>query len=88
MRAVIVVVHDPAGECRPGMVEVAEQRLVEEFVPHPPVEGLAEAVLHRTTRRDVVPFDGALPRPQQDRVRRELGPVVADEYPSAEGRLV
>lgn len=61
------------------MVEVAEQRLVEEFVPHSPVEGLAEAVLHRTTRRDVVPLDADLLRPEQDGVRGELRSVVADD---------
>lgn len=54
------------------MVEVAEQCLVEEFVPHSPVEGLAEAVLHGATRRDVVPLDADLLRPEQDGVRGEL----------------
>ena len=39
MWAVIVVVHDPTGDCRSGVVEVAEQGLVEEFVPHAAVEG-------------------------------------------------
>lgn len=79
MWTVVVVVDDPAGQRRPGMVEVAEQCLVEEFVPHSPIEGLADAVLHLTTRRDVVQLDSGLLRPEQDGVRDELGPIVADD---------
>lgn len=62
MWAVIVVVDDPTGERRSGVVEVAEQRLVEELVPHAAVERFADAVLHGTTRRDVVPLDADLLR--------------------------
>ena len=69
MWAVIVVVDDPTGERRPSMVEVAEQGLVEEFVPHPAVECLADAVLHRSSGSDVVPLDADLLRPQQDGIR-------------------
>ena len=53
----------PTSERRPGMVEVAEQYLVEEFVPHSSIECLAETVLHRTTMRDVVPLNAALSCP-------------------------
>lgn len=79
MWAVIVVVDDPTGERRPGMIEITEQRLIEEFVPHSPIEGLAEAVLHRPSGSDVLPLDAGLLRPQQDGVRRELRSVVADD---------
>lgn len=42
MRAVIVVVDDPTRDYRSGVVEVAEQGLVEEFVPHPVVEAASQ----------------------------------------------
>ena len=61
------------------MVEVAEQRLVEEVVPHAAVERFADAVLHGAPRRDVVPLDADLLRPEQDGVRDELRSVVADD---------
>lgn len=72
MWAVIVVVHDPAGDRRTSVVEVAEQGLVEEFVPHAAVEGFADTVLHGASRRDVVPFDTGLLRPQR---KRRLNPT-------------
>lgn len=68
MGAVIVVVDDPASDRRSGMVEVAEQRLVEEFVPHAAVERFADAVLHRAPWRNLVPLDTCQLRPQQDGV--------------------
>jgi hypothetical protein len=46
MRTASVVVGDPAREAGPGVVETAEQRLVQKLVRHAPVEALADAVLH------------------------------------------
>ena len=70
-----VVVRDPGRDQIAGMGEVAEQRLVQELVPHPAVEAFDKAVLHRLARRDVVPFDLVLGAPLQDRVRGQFGPV-------------
>lgn len=39
-----VVVGDPGRNQIAGMGEVAEQRLVQELVPHPAIEALNEAV--------------------------------------------
>ena len=64
-----VVVIDPGRDQIAGMGEVAEQRLVQELVPHPAIEAFHETVLHRLSGRDVVPFDLVLGAPLQDRVR-------------------
>ena len=63
-----------------GLCQVAEQRLVQELVPHPAVEAFDETVLHRLARRDVVPFDLVLGAPLQDRVRGQFGPVVRHDH--------
>lgn len=44
MRPVVGVVGDPAGDSGAGMAEAEEQGLVQEFIPHPSVERLADAV--------------------------------------------
>ena len=62
MWAVIVVVDDPTGDRRPSVVEIAEQGLVEDFVPHTAVERLTDAVLHRPSGSDVMPLDARLLR--------------------------
>lgn len=54
------------------MVEIEEQGLIQKFIPHPPVEALDEAVLHRLAGRDVVTVDGVILRPGEDRMRGEL----------------
>ena len=64
-----VVVGDPGRNQVAGMGEVAEQRLVQELVPHPAVEAFHETILHRLAWRDVVPLDLVLGAPLQDRVR-------------------
>ena len=79
MRSVGVVVDPPCFDDPAGLVEVAEQVLVEAFVAQSAVEALDEAILHRFARRDVVPFDAALLLPSQDGVRRELGAVAPAE---------
>ena len=75
MRSVGVVVDPPCFDDLAHLVEVGEQVLVEALVAQPAVEALHEAILHRFTRRDVVPFDLVLLLPGQDGVRGELLPV-------------
>src|SRR5262245_40853691 len=65
------------------LIEVREQVLVEALVAQPSVEALHKAVLHRFTRRDVVPFDVVFLLPGQDSVRCELAAVVADDHAGA-----
>ena len=53
----MVVVGQPSSEVPTGRIEAEEQSLIEELVPRPGVEGLADAVLLRLTRGDEVPGD-------------------------------
>ena len=78
MRPLGVVVGDPATDELAGLVEIEKDCLVEELVAHPAVKALDEAVLHRFAGRDVVPFDLMIDCPAEDRVRGELGAVVAN----------
>ncbi len=80
MRPLGVVVGDPAADELAGLVEIKKDCLVEELVAHPAVEAFDEAVLHRFAGRDVVPFDLMIDCPAEDRVRGELGAVVADNH--------
>lgn len=68
MWTVIVVVDDPTSDRRSGMVEVAEQGLVEELIPHAAVERLPDAGLHGTAQRDIEPTGAELLRPEQNGV--------------------
>src|SRR3546814_3998088 len=63
------------------MRQAEEQRLVQQFIAHPAVEALAEAVLHRLARRDVMPFYAHLPAPCQHRIAGQLGAIVTDDHP-------
>src|SRR3546814_1465843 len=63
------------------MRQAEEQRLVQQFIAHPAVEALAEAVLHRLARRDVMPFYAHLPAPCQHRIAGQLGAIVTDAHP-------
>jgi hypothetical protein len=47
-----VEVANPACQHGSGVVEAEEQGLVQEFVPQPALEALADAILHRSARRD------------------------------------
>jgi hypothetical protein len=69
------------------VVETEEERLVEQLVPHAPVEALADAVLHGFARSDEVPGDAVLDAPGEHGVRGELGPVVRHDHarPAAPG---
>src|SRR5271154_7180109 len=72
----LVVIVDPVGDLGPGMIEAEEQALVEKLVAHAAVETLAEAVLHRLSRRYEMPDDPVVLRPGEHGVRGELGSVV------------
>lgn len=81
MRALGVIVAHPSRDQIAGMGEIAEQCFVEKLIPHPAVEAFDKPILHRLTRRDIVPFDLVLDAPLQDRVRGQLRPVIADDHP-------
>jgi hypothetical protein len=68
-----VEVLPPFGDGASGVAEAKEQALVQKLVAHSAVEGFDVAVLHRLSRRDVVPLDAMILRPGEDRVRGELG---------------
>jgi hypothetical protein len=62
------------------MIEAEEKALVEKLVAHAPVETLAEAILHRLSRRNEMPDDPVVVRPGEHGVRGELGPVVGHDH--------
>ena len=81
MRALGVVVGHPSRYEIAGMGEIAEQCFVEKLIPHTAVEAFDKPILHRFTRRDVVPFDLVLGAPLQDRVRCQLRPPPQENDP-------
>src|SRR5688500_5301528 len=78
VRSASIEVGHPASEHGAGVVETEEQGLVQEFVPQPALEALADAVLHRLAWRDEVPGYLVLACPGEHRVRGELGAVIGD----------
>jgi len=58
----------------------AEQVLVETLVSQLSIEAFQEAVLHRLSRRDVVPFDTPILLPGEHGIRGEFGSIVTDLY--------
>ena len=85
MQVAGIVVEAPCGDRLPGLAQVAEYGLIQQFVAQASVEALDEGVLGRPARRDVVPSNpGALAQPQ-DRRRGELGAVTPLERRSGGG---
>ena len=78
MWAVVIVVVAPCRNQMAGMAQGWEQVLVQALIPQSSVEALHEAVLHRLTRRDVVPFDLAVLLPFEHGVTGQLRAVVGD----------
>ena len=77
----MVVVATPCADQSAGVWQAVEQVLVQTLVPEPAVEALDEAVLHRLSRRDVVPFNLPLFLPAQDRVGCQWSsPGLVDGY--------
>ena len=68
MRSLPVVILDLGCDLDPGMSMAEEQGLVEQLVAHATIEALAEAVLHRLARRDIMSLDAELSAPCQHRV--------------------
>jgi hypothetical protein len=75
MRPVTVVVDPPSLDDLAGGVQAAERVLVEASVAEATVEALHEAILHRFTWSDVVPFHGVILLPLQDRSGGQLLPL-------------
>jgi hypothetical protein len=87
MRALLVVARAPTRQSISGVFEIVEDRLIEQFIAHSPIERFADPVLHRLARRDEMPGDPALLRPGGHCVRGELGSMVGDDQvrPAAPG---
>ena len=81
MRPASVVVFGPFRDSVARMLDAEEQCLVQQFIPHPPVEGFHETVLHGLAGCDVVPVNGMVLRPGEDRMRGELSAIVGDNHP-------
>src|SRR5271169_2856901 len=82
-----VIVQTPMPDYAACLVQTAEQVLVQAFVAKAADEAFCKAVLHRLARRDVVPFDFVLLLPSQDRVRGQLGAIVADDQAGMSAKL-
>lgn len=76
-----VVAGDPGIDRPAGMHKIGEEHLIEQFVPHPAVEGFDVAVLHGLPWCDAVPLDPMPFRPGQHGVGRKLGAVIGDDHP-------
>lgn len=86
MRSPVIVVVDPGRDLLSGVVQPEEQRLVQEFVAHPPVEAFAEAVLHGLAGGDEMPGDPMLLGPGEHGVLGELRAVAPAEGRQGRGR--
>ena len=65
VRSVGVVVDPPFFDDLTRVLESIKQMLVEALIPQTAVEAFDKAILHRFTRRDVVPFDATLLLPKR-----------------------
>lgn len=84
VRSVGVVVDSPFLDNLASLVQIGEQVFVEALVAQPAVEAFDKTVLHRLAGRDVVPLlDPEFLLPGQDRIRGELGAIVADDHARA-----
>ena len=61
------------------MYKRQEQGFVQQLIPQATVEAFDEGILGRLSGCDVVPVKLAIIHELQDRVRGELGPIVADD---------
>ncbi len=76
MRPTSVVVLGPLRDGLTSVIEAEEQSFVQQFIPHPSVEALHEPILHGLAGRDVVPVDGMVLCPGEDRT----GPLQSPNY--------
>ena len=75
MQPLAVVALDRNRDLDAGMSKAEEQGFVEQFFAHATIEALAEAVLHRPARRDVMRFQAHLTAPCQHSIAGEFGAV-------------
>ena len=61
------------------MLEIVEDRLIEQFIAHAAIERLTNPVLHRLSRRDEMPRDAGALRPGEHGVGGEFGSVIGDD---------
>jgi hypothetical protein len=61
------------------VIEIVEDRLIEQFVTHAAVERLADPVLHRFSRGNEMPSDPTALSPDEHSVGGELGSMVGDD---------
>lgn len=80
MGAVQVIVVSPVFDNLPRMAVAGEEVLVEAFITQTSIEAFHKAILHRLSRRNVMPLDGVILLPFKDGIRRQLGPVVRDNH--------
>ena len=76
-----VVVVTPSGERPPSVSEASEHLFVQQLIAQATVEAFDEGVLLGLPRLDIAPVDAGLALPSEDRLRGELGPIVADDLP-------
>lgn len=62
------------------MIEAEEQAFIKQLVAHAAVETLDIAILHRSSRRNVVPLDLVILRPGKNGIRGEFSPIVGDDH--------
>ena len=75
-----MVVDPPAFNDPPGLRERSEDMLVEAFIAQLPIEGFNNRILHRLSRRDVMPFNASLFDPAQRSSACQLGSIVRDDH--------
>src|SRR5271166_5935449 len=81
VRALAVIIGPPSFQSRPRLRQRPEQGLVQKLVPEPAVETLDERILRWFPGFDIMPGHIPFLRPGKDRVRGQLGAVVADHGP-------
>ena len=80
MRPPDIVVVDPVSDLGTGVVEIEKQGLVQQFIAHPAIEALDEAVLHWLSRCDEVPVDDCVLAPGEHGIAGELGAMVGHDH--------
>jgi len=77
--ALLIVCSGPSRQRRSGVIEIVEDRLIEQLVTHAAVERFADPVLHRFSGGNEMPSGPTALSPGEHRVGGELGSVVRDD---------
>ena len=80
MRPLGVVVDPPGFDDASGIIPPIEKMLIEALIAQVTVKALDEGILGGLARRDIVPLDLGVLDPFEDRMARELGPIVRDNH--------